>query len=242
MLNSPKSGSAFSQRLAGDETSVSDVDGGKNTDKEKDSDSSKDSVKFAVAELEADKDIAYMNGYPDDTIKPDKLLSREEAAAMWVRLMTDESKDAFATEENIYKDISKKNWSYKDILLLSNAGMVEGYKGGKFKPYDPVTRAEFVVIGVRFALSHEKMPEGESNQFFDVSGHWAADYINYASQKGWLTGYEDGTFRPDIYITRAESAAYINRILSSVSGSEYKKWSDNDTSAWYYDDIQKATN
>lgn len=257
VLNSPESGSAISQKI------LSDKDGGNDSSKDSDKDSGKSSgkndgkssegesaenggdsegVRYEVAELKMRENTAYLNGYPDGTIRPDKLLSREEAAAMWVRLMTDESRDAFATKENIYKDISKENWSYEDILLLSNAGMIEGYTSGKFKPYDPVTRAEFTVIGVRFALSHEKMPEEVPDQFFDVSGHWAADYINYAAKEGWLTGYDDGTFRPDAYITRAESTAYINRILEAASEITYKEWSDNDADAWYYNDIQRATN
>ena len=119
VLNSPESGSAISQKILSDKDGGKDS--GKNDGKSSEGESAEnggdsDGVRYEVAELKMRENTAYLNGYPDGTIRPDKLLSREEAAAMWVRLMTDESRDAFATKENIYKDISKENWSYEDIL------------------------------------------------------------------------------------------------------------------------------
>jgi len=87
-------------------------------------------------------------------------------------------------------------------------------------------------------------------QFSDISGHWAEDDIMIAAQYGWVTGYSDGTFRPNQPITRAEFMTLTNRVLGRVLKSaedlipgEMRTWSDNmNTNAWYYLAVQEATN
>ena len=70
-----------------------------------------------------------------------------------------------------------------------------------------MTRAEFAAIASRF----EKLTEG-SKSFADVPDtYWAARYINFAATRGWVTGYSDGTFKPENTITRAEVAAVLCR-------------------------------
>ena len=85
--------------------------------------------------------------------------------------------------------------------------------------------------------------------FSDVSEHWAYSYINVAVNNGWILGYEDGTFRPNRNITRAEIMTLANRVLQRIPENTGDllggmiKWSDNmDTSKWYYLAVQEATN
>ena len=90
--------------------------------------------------------------------------------------------------------------------------------------------------------------EGE-DLFPDIGKHWARGNINYAASKGWIEGYEDGTFRPDEKITRAEAAAVLNRALLRLPESEddllpgRKVFPDNtDPKQWYYLILEEAAN
>ena len=91
--------------------------------------------------------------------------------------------------------------------------------------------------------------EGE-DLFSDIDGHWAQDAINQAANQGIVSGYPDGTFRPDNNITRSEAISIINRVLDRrpekdhlLAEEDMITWPDNmDTSTWYYADIQEATN
>jgi len=87
-------------------------------------------------------------------------------------------------------------------------------------------------------------------QFTDIGGHWFEDDIVFAAAIGWVNGYEDGTYKPDQPITRAEFMTLVNRMLERVPetvddllSDGMITWSDNmDTSAWYYLAVQEATN
>ena len=91
-------------------------------------------------------------------------------------------------------------------------------------------------------------PEGDVN-FTDIDGHWAKDDICKAARRGWILGYEDGSFRPDQFITRAEAMTLVNRVLHRLPETEHDLldymviWPDNmDVNAWYYLAVQEATN
>ena len=123
---------------------------------------------------------------------------------------------------------------------------VIGYTDGTFRPNADITRAELATIIARFAKL-----DVNTKTFSDINGHWAQKNIELAAGNGWINGYEDGTFRPNNNITRAETFAMINRVLDrqteSVSDllptSEMNMWSDNlNENAWYYKDVQEATN
>ena len=84
--------------------------------------------------------------------------------------------------------------------------------------------------------------------FSDIANHWARESIERAAALGWINGYEDGTFRPDNAITRAEAITMINRVLNRdpVENDDLlpdmRVWSDNRPGAWYYSAVQEATN
>ena len=135
-------------------------------------------------------------------------------------------------------------WYAKAVATLANAGIITGDPKGTFRPNDTITRAEFAAIAARFDNSTVEA----TGKYTDLSGHWAADLIGRASARGWVTGYSDGTFKPNVAITRAESMTLINRVLGRAKLTSeslldsMKKWPDNATSAWYYLAVQEATN
>ena len=109
----------------------------------------------------------------------------------------------------------------------------------------PITRAEFAAICARFDYSIDS----SLGTFSDVIGHWAEEETDRAASLGWITGYEDGTFHPDQYITRAEAMTIINRVLHRLPETkddlheDMTVWPDNaDPAAWYYLAVHEATN
>ena len=130
-------------------------------------------------------------------------------ATIFFRLLTDESRNEYWSQTNPYSDVSADDWFNNAVSTLTNAGVLDGYEDGTFKPNGNITRAEFATITARF---FEATYDGE-NLFPDIEGHWAQDYINEAANAGIVNGYEDGTFRPQQYITRAEAVTMVNRAI-----------------------------
>ena len=130
------------------------------------------------------------------------------------------------------------------IATLSRMGILSGYEDGSFRPNATVTRAEFAAMAVRFFDVEYDGPD----LFSDTTGHWASDLINKAASAGIILGFKDGTFRPDQDITRAEAIAIFNRVLGRAPDKDHLlpdmiTWPDNmDTDAWYYANMQEATN
>ena len=187
---------------------------------------------------------AYVFGYEDDTVRPNNDITREEVATIFYRLLTDPARDAYFTDKNNFPDVESGRWSNKAISTLSNADIISGYpEDGTFRPANPITRAEFASIVSRF----DSLNYNGDNKFNDISGHWASNFINAASEKGWISGYPDGSFKPQNNITRAEAITLINNVLNRHVDSEglhedAKKWSDMKESDWFYHAVMEATN
>ena len=193
--------------------------------------------------LNKDDHFAYIIGYPDGNVRPTANIPRQEVATIFFRLLTDDSRTEAWSTTNSFDDVKSALWSNNAISTMANAGIVTGYEDGSFRPTAKITRAEFAAIAARFESS---LYVGD-DLFSDISGHWAAEYINRAAQKGWISGYPDGTFRPDQYITRAEAMTLVNNVLDRRVKTEDMlddmiKWPDNATGAWYYEAVQEATN
>lgn len=196
--------------------------------------------------LEKEIHFNYVIGYTDGTIRPGNNISRAEVATIFFRLLTDEAREQYNKTTTSYSDIKDGAWCCRAVATLTNAGVINGYTDGTFRPNAPITRAELATIIARFAKL-----DVNTKTFSDINGHWAQKNIELAAGNGWINGYEDGTFRPNNNITRAETFAMINRVLDrqteNVSDllptSDMNMWSDNmDADAWYYKDVQEATN
>ena len=188
---------------------------------------------------------AYIIGYGNNDVRPQNNITRAEVATIFFRLLTDETREANMTKSNGYNDVKDGDWFCCAVSTLSKMGIIKGYEDGSFKPNDPISRAEFAAIAARFDPDGDKTPAS----FFDVTSHWAKDEISIAANHGWIKGYEDGSFKPDQKITRAETMTLVNRVLNRLPEAkddlhkDMKTWVDNmDETAWYYLAVQEATN
>ena len=205
-----------------------------------------DGVLKAIEVLNKEIHFNYVIGYTDGTIRPNNDISRAEVATIFFRLLTDEAREQYTTTAGNFTDVKAGMWCNRAIATLTNMGIIKGYTDGSFQPNKSITRAELAPIIARFAKL-----DVNTKTFSDINGHWAQKNIELAAGNGWINGYEDGTFRPNNNITRAETFAMINRVLDrqteNVSDllptSEMNMWSDNlNENAWYYKDVQEATN
>lgn len=194
--------------------------------------------------LEMKDHFAYIAGYPDGTVRPQAYMTRAEVAAVFFRLMTEEFRQANWAAESYFPDVYTGSWYCSAVATGAQAGLLHGCSDGSFHGERSITRAEFAAIAARFDSTEYQGPD----LFSDIPGHWAAAEINRAAQKGWIHGYPDGTFRPDTPITRAEVMVLINRMLHRIPPLDggmtlsVLPWKDNPKDAWYYLDVQEATN
>lgn len=200
----------------------------------------------AIEVLNKEIHFNYVIGYTDGTIRPNNDISRAEVATIFFRLLTDEARTQYDKTTSSFSDIKDGAWCCRAVSTLTNMGIIKGYTDGSFQPNKSITRAELATIIARFAKL-----DVNTKTFSDINGHWAQKNIELAAGNGWINGYEDGTFRPNNNITRAETFAMINRVLDrqteNVSDllptSDMNMWSDNmNENAWYYKDVQEATN
>ena len=194
-------------------------------------------------ELNTEDHYAYIVGYEDGSVQPEGDITRAEVATIFFRLLTDESRNEYWSQTNPYSDVSADDWFNNAVSTLTNAGVLDGYEDGTFKPNGNITRAEFATITARF---FEATYDGE-NLFPDIEGHWAQDYINEAANAGIVDGYPDGTFQPQQLITRAEAVTMVNRTIDRHPHEDHLLadmivWPDNPETAWYYEQVQEATN
>lgn len=200
--------------------------------------------------LDTAEHFAYIIGYPTEDgsklVRPDAGITREEIATIFYRLLKDETRNSLFTDENDFSDVAKDRWSNKAISTMAKGGYLTGYPDRTFEPAKEVTRAEVVAIATRF-YNVTSDSAVASSALADIDGHWAKANINYAVEQGWINGYEDGTFKPNQTITRAEVMKIVNGILGrhvEESGlvEDAVRWDDNSKSAWYYYDVIEATN
>ena len=194
--------------------------------------------------LNGDDHYAYVVGYSDSTVRPSANISRAEVATIFFRLLKADIRDGNLTADNDFSDVSDGQWHNKAISTMAKLGIVKGRRADSFDPDASITRAEFAAICARFSTK----PVENSGSFSDISGHWAENEIERAAAFGWISGYPDGTFRPDARITRAEAMTMINRVLCRMPQSKSDlldsmvTWPDNKPSDWHYLAVQEATN
>lgn len=201
-------------------------------------------VKKNTPKLNTADHFAYVQGYPDGTVKPAGNITRAETAAILFRLMDDTSRNNYYSTKSGFRDVASGSWYNTYVATLNNAGVITDSSNGYFRPNEAITRAELAAMLAKFSET-----TGAANYFNDVSAsYWAANAIAICAKLGWITGYPDGTFRPDKNVTRAELMAMINRATGRAPKSAdaflpgMKTWIDNTSDKWYYLDVQEATN
>lgn len=177
---------------------------------------------------------AYMTGYADGTFRPGNSITRAEAASIIARTFSQSA----VTSGAAYADVAAGHWAANAIAQVTRSGIMKGYGDGSFKPNQTITRAEMATMLSRLIPG----AQGNAASFSDVAGHWAQAAIEMMSQAGIITGYEDGTFRPNQTLTRAEAVTIVNRALGIAPlTSAVQKWSDVPASYWAFGSIQAAS-
>ena len=201
-------------------------------------------IKKTTPKLNTSDHFAYVQGYPDGTVKPTGNITRAETAAILFRLMDEGSRKTYYSTKSGFRDVATGSWYNTYVATLNNAGVITDSSNGYFRPNGAITRAELAAMLANFTET-----AGAANYFNDVSAsYWAANAIAICAKLGWITGYPDGSFRPDRNVTRAELMAMINRATGRAPKSTdaflpgMKTWSDNTADKWYYLDVQEATN
>lgn len=180
---------------------------------------------------------AYMHGESGARFYPERAMTRAEMATVLYNLLAEKP----PVSQSNFTDVSSGDWFYTAVNSLANAGILDGYADGSFKPTKPVTRAEFVQALSRcFPLSTGDVP------FTDVdTGHWAYQAIGSAVAKGWIDGYGDGTFRPNDNILRCQVPKILNIALDRkgdgyASDRYTQEFVDVPTTHWAFLDIAEA--
>lgn len=191
---------------------------------------------------ETEEHMAYIFGYPDKSVKPEGTLTRAEAAAMVTRLGNLDLSD---TTKADYPDLKDGAWYLPHMNAALKAGMLDTDEAGNLRPDAAVTRGEFV----KMIAAIDKASDGKA-PFTDIAGHKYEKEINQVYGNGRAIGYEDGSFKPDASLTRAEAATFLNRVFNRIADDaavlgledRLEKFTDLQKGVWYYDELVEATN
>ncbi len=188
--------------------------------------------------------FAYVRGYPDRSVRPNANITRAEVSAIFFRLLDNKYKEEIRSNRNSFTDVLTSTWYNKHVSTLSNGKIIKGYKDGSFRPNNYITRAELAVIASRF----DKLELNVKSPFSDTKGHWAEKYIASAAKKGWVSGYKNGTFKPDQKITRAEFMTFVNNVLGrhvmldDILPGTIQFTDLTNKNVWFYNAVKVATN
>lgn len=192
-------------------------------------------------QLSKDNTIGYITGYDNGTIRPDDAITREEVVTALYRLVENKAQ----TEGTIgFSDVSADSYSYEAISFMLENKIISGYEDGTFRPKNQITRGEFAKIIASLVSSDTNSTS--LCPCTDIAGSWAKKYIEKMYRAGWITGYPDGTFRPDEYITRAEFMVIVNRVLDrkadlSKAETYQNHFTDISSEHWAFADVIEAT-
>ncbi|MFI3210148.1 MAG: S-layer homology domain-containing protein [Peptostreptococcaceae bacterium] len=163
-----------------------------------------------------------LEGYPDDTFRPNESITRAEFVKATNRAFNFTEK---GTES--FKDIDSNAWYFDEILIATNAGYIEGYEDSTFRPNEKITRQEIAkILGILLKVSADGITSFEDDS--EIS-NWAKKYVDGLKNENVLGGYEDNTFKPKENATRGESAKLI-RISSDIYDVRNNKVEDEDLS------------
>lgn len=197
---------------------------------------------LVCAQEQEDFHAAYLCGYPDGTIRPEEILTREALAQALCRLMDEAYLEQPDTAGGRFLDVAPSRWSYRAVSTLANLKIMLADGQGRFHPTDGVTGQELALTFARIAAS-----EAGEAAFGALAEGWRAQKITFSDENGWVMGLRDGVFCPDEPLTRAQFASIMNRILDRNPQSlddlmiGMPLFSDNeDTQAWYFLAMQEA--
>jgi len=149
-----------------------------------------------------------LKGYEDGTFRPDNSITRAEACAIISKITNYDGRSYYGSQ---YIDIKKDDWFFVSVCWSSQNKYVSGYNDNTFKPNKALTRAEVCKILCAVGNIHVGF-NTTTNKFSDLSNHWSLSWVAAMVNAGYIKGYEDGTFRPENSITRAEFITILDRM------------------------------
>jgi hypothetical protein len=180
-------------------------------------------------------DVPYIAGYEDGSFLPQNNITRAEVATIISRLVPGYNPEI--TYTNNFADVDQNMWYANYIGFASSKGIINGAYG-LYRPTDNITRAEFSAIIYRL-LAETSV---NTSKFPDVTGTFFEKEISTLTKKGIISGYEDGLFRPNNFITRAEAVKMINVAFGIKNKTITKTFKDVPTTFWAYEYINNAAN
>lgn len=180
---------------------------------------------------------SYMSGEAGARFYPDRAMTRAEMAQVLYNLLASYP----PVTGGSFSDVSAGAWYATAVNTLVELDVLSGYGDNTFRPNNAVTRAEFVTAVCK---CFDSLSTGSAG-FSDVSGHWAEGFVNQAVAEDWISGFPDGTFRPDESIQRCQVTAILNKALERT-GSGFaadagtQEFVDVPSSHWAYEHIAEA--
>ncbi|KAA5805771.1 S-layer homology domain-containing protein [Thermoanaerobacterium thermosaccharolyticum] len=155
-------------------------------------------------------------GYEDGAFKPDNPITRAEFIALVNR-----SFNLKNTVQINFSDVKPSDWYYSDIKKAKAAGFISGYEDNTMRPNKYITREEAASIISRL-LNLKDTDNSDISKFNDARkiSNWAKGAISAVAKQGYMGGYPDNTFRPENFITRAETVVILNRIINNQTKSQ----------------------
>ncbi|MFX3646827.1 MAG: S-layer homology domain-containing protein [Paenibacillus sp.] len=205
---------------------------------------------FSIILMNGSNSSAYIQGYADGTFRPNQAVQRAEMAALLSRVLPSDSDEA--TLSSSYRDMPVADWAREAITKATAAGYMRGNAKGDFTPGRSITRAEMAVIIERILTIQESAADANAeateatttlpNEATDMTLHWAREAVQRVLATGVMSVSQDGTFRPNDAVTRAEAVTLLNRLVKiepDLSGTS--RWKDVSVDHWAYGAIQAAS-
>lgn len=183
--------------------------------------------------IQAMTEAGYLSGYADNTFRPGKSITREQAAAIYGKVlqhnMNEQELADLVTKENgvSYSDVESDRWSNTAIKLVGAAGVMEGTTKTTFAPAKAMDREEFVSSAANLVkkIKPDAPVKSEKVTFKDsasISKAYVAD-IEYMAQRGYVASGATTDFNPTQPVTRAQAATILNRILNGETAPTTSK-------------------
>lgn len=152
-----------------------------------------------------------VNGVKDNTYNPNANITRAQFTTMINKALG--LSDQTEVIDLEFEDVHIDDWYYEDVARAVEAGFVSGHSDNTFAPEDPVTREQAATIVVR---AFDLGSASKKISFLDRSkiSSWARSFVDVTSEQGYIVGFPDGNFKPELNITRAQSATIVYRLIT----------------------------
>ena len=150
---------------------------------------------------------AYLQGFPDGSIRPEKQVTRAELAEILYRMISPDARQEL-TAESAFRDVGRNHWAYEAVRTMAGLRLMLGDTDGNFRPNDGVTGEELSII-----LERVRAQDSGKEALAALSSGWAAQEVTFEAGNGWVMGLHGAVFSKEQALSRAELAEILNRIL-----------------------------